>query len=107
MVPPILADVSTFNHELAEWTNDPFTNNLVPTWAYPPQSDHKSVCSFNPFLEVGDPQGNGATFVDYPTIEVPIGSVTYHLQQLVLWQWLADQVPSPLAAGIPSPIPRR
>jgi hypothetical protein len=36
LVPPIFADVSTFNHELAEWTNDPFVNNVVPTWIYPP-----------------------------------------------------------------------
>jgi hypothetical protein len=99
VVPPILADVSTFNHELAEWTNDPFTNNIVPTWAYPPASDPNAGCSFNPFLEVGDPQGNGATYVDFPTIEVLIGHVTYHLQQLVLWQWFADQVPSSAFGG--------
>ncbi len=99
IVAPIFADVSTFNHELAEWTNDPFTNNLVPTWAYPPSGDPASSCSFNPLLEVGDPQGNGATYVDYPAINVPVGSVTYHLQQLVLWQWFADQVPSSAYGG--------
>ena len=94
MVPPILADVSTFNHELAEWLNDPFTNNIVPTWNYPPPTDPLGTCSFNPFLEVGDPQGNGATYTDFPAIEVPVGGVTFHLQQLVLWQWFADQIPS-------------
>jgi hypothetical protein len=99
VVPPIFADVSTFNHELAEWTNDPFTNNLVPTWNYPPPSDPQASCSFNPFLEVGDPQGNGPTFSDFPAIEVAVGSVTYHLQQLVLWQWFADQIPSSAFGG--------
>jgi hypothetical protein len=99
MVPPILADVSTFNHELAEWLNDPFTNNVVPTWNYPPPTDPLGTCSFNPFLEVGDPQGNGATYTDFPAIEVPVGGVTFHLQQLVLWQWFADQIPSSAFGG--------
>jgi hypothetical protein len=99
IVPPIFADVSTFNHELGEWTNDPFTNNFVPDWNYPPPSDPQASCSLNPFLEVGDPQGNGPTYSDFPAIEVPVGSVTYHLQQLVLWQWFADQVPSSAFGG--------
>ncbi len=106
VVPPIFADVSTFNHELAEWTNDPFTNNLVPDWNFPPPTDPLASCSFNPLLEVGDPQGNGPTYPDFPAIEVPVGHVTYHLQQLVLWQWFADQIPSSAFGGwytFPSP----
>lgn len=99
LVPPIFADVSTFNHELAEWVNDPFGNNAVPTWNYPPPSDPQASCAFNPFLEVGDPQGNGPTFEDFPAIAVPVGGVTYHLQQLVLWQWFTDQVPSSAFGG--------
>jgi hypothetical protein len=96
---PLLADVSTFNHELTEWMNDPFVNNIVPTWFYPPTSDPKAVCSGNPFLEVGDPQGNGPTFADFPTAEVTLGGYTYHLQQVVLWQWFADEVPSSAFGG--------
>jgi hypothetical protein len=99
LVPPIFADVSTFNHELAEWTNDPFVNNVVPTWVYPPPSDPAATCSFNPLLEVGDPQGNGPTFADFPAANIPIGGVTYHLQQLVLWQWFTDEVPSSAYGG--------
>jgi hypothetical protein len=99
LVDPLFADVSTFNHELAEWTNDPFTNNATPDWFYPPPSDPATVCSGNPFLEVGDPQGNGPTFADFPTFQSTIGGVTYHLQQLVLWQWFADQVPSSAFGG--------
>ena len=98
-VSPLLADVSTFNHELLEWMNDPFANNVVPTWAYPPASDPRSTCSFNPLLEVGDPQGNGPTYNDFPTAPVVLGGVTYHLQQLVLWQWFADEVPSSAYGG--------
>jgi hypothetical protein len=99
LVDPLFADVSTFNHELAEWTNDPFTNNATPDWFYPPPSDPTTFCSGNPSLEVGDPQGNGPTFVDFPTFQSTIGGVTYHLQQLVLWQWFADQVPSSAFGG--------
>jgi hypothetical protein len=107
LVPPIFADVSTFNHELAEWTNDPFVNNVVPTWVYPPPSDPAAVCSGNNLLEVGDPEGNGPTFTDFPQANVPIAGVTYHLQQLVLWQWFTDQVPSSAFGGwFTFPIPQ-
>jgi hypothetical protein len=99
LVDPLFADVSTFNHELAEWTNDPFTNNATPDWFYPPPTDPATICSGNPLLEVGDPQGNGPTFADFPTFASTIGGVTYHLQQLVLWQWFADQVPSSAFGG--------
>jgi hypothetical protein len=99
LVPPIFADVSTFNHELAEWTNDPFVNNTVPTWMYPPADDPNTVCSGNPYLEVGDPQGNGPTYADFPAAQITVGGVTYHLQQLVLWQWFTDQVPSSAFGG--------
>jgi hypothetical protein len=98
-VSPLFADVSTFNHELAEWLNDPFVNNIVPNWAYPPSSDPASTCSGNPYLEVGDPQGNGPTFRDFPTIPVVLSGVTYHLQQVVLWQWFADEAPSSAYGG--------
>jgi hypothetical protein len=99
LVDPLFADVSTFNHELLEWMNDPFVNNQTPDWFYPPPTDPATVCSQNPFLEVGDPQGNGPTFADFPTFESKVQGVTYHLQQLVLWQWFADQIPSSAFGG--------
>lgn len=99
LVDPLFADVSTFNHELAEWLNDPFVNNATPDWYYPPASDPATTCSGNPFLEVGDPQGNGPTYPDFPTVPVTLSGVTYHLQQVVLWQWFADEVPSSAYGG--------
>lgn len=87
----LLADVSTFNHELGEWLNDPFVNNTVPTWTYPP---YNAECSFNNALEVGDPQGNGPQFNLFPTIPVKLKDVTYHLQDLVLLPWFSDEIPS-------------
>jgi hypothetical protein len=94
LVPPIFADVTTFNHELLEWMNDPFVNNVVPDWFYPPPGDPTTVCSGNNLLEVGDPQGNGPTYPDFSAFVSVVGGVSYHLQQLVLWQWFTDQVPS-------------
>ena len=99
LVDPIIADVSTFNHEELEWINDPFVNNVVPIWMYPPASDPNTVCSGNNLLEVGDPQGNGPTYPDFPTIVVPVRGVPYHLQQLVLFQWFTDEVPSSAENG--------
>lgn len=98
-VPPLLADVTTFSHELMEWVNDPFANNIVPTWTYPPISDPRSTCADNPFLEVGDPQGNGPTYEDFPAVSITLSGVTYHVQQLVLWQWFANEVPSSAYRG--------
>jgi hypothetical protein len=99
LVGPELADISTLNHESAELINDPFINNVVPTWMYPPASDPRTVCSGNPFLEVGDPQGNGPTFDDFPTVVVPLNGFNYHLQDLVMLPWFADEVPSSAQNG--------
>jgi hypothetical protein len=99
LVDPIFADVSTFNHENLEWFNDPFVNNIVPDWRYPPKGDPMAVCSHNTLLEVGDPEGNGPTFDDFPAVLVPINGVDYHLQDLVMLPWFADEVPSSAENG--------
>jgi hypothetical protein len=99
LVDPIIADVSTSNHENLEWFNDPFINNVVPDWRYPPESDPRAVCSGNTFLEVSDPQGNGPTLDDFPTVVVPIHGVDCHLQDLVMLPWFADEVPSSAQNG--------
>jgi len=99
LVDPLFADISTLNHEAGELINDPFINNIVPDWRYPPESDPRATCSFNPFLEVGDPQGNGATFDDFPTVVVSANNTNYHLQDLVMLPWFADEVPSSAENG--------
>jgi len=96
LVGDLLADVSTFNHELGEWLNDPYVNNIVPTWEYPPLNQ---LCSDNPFLEVGDPQGNGPQFAAFPTVVVPLNGYNYHLQDLVMLPWFAGEVPSSAFRG--------
>ena len=54
-------DVSALSHELAEWMDDPTTNN-------------NSACGI---YEVGDPLENTANYGDYP---YTVGGFTYHLQ---------------------------
>ena len=92
----LLADVSTFNHELGEWLNDPFVNNIVPLWEYPPLN---VTCADNPFLEVGDPQGNGPQFDSFPTVPIALNGYTYHLQDLVMLPWFAHERPSSAQNG--------
>lgn len=95
IVRDIIADVSTFNHELGEWLNDPYVNNIVPTWQYP----NIDLCSDNPFLEVGDPEGNGPNFEDFPTFPITLNGTAYHLQDLVMLPWFAGEVPSTAQNG--------
>jgi hypothetical protein len=99
MVGAELADISTLNHEIGEWLNDPYVNNAAPMWKYPPASDPNSTCADNPYLEVGDPQGDGATYTDFPTVVIPLHGYQYHLQDLVMLPWFADQKPSSAENG--------
>lgn len=95
LVGPLLADISTLNHEVGEWLNDPYVNNIVPLWNYP----NITVCGDNPFLEVGDPQGNGPNFADFPTIPISLNGFTYHLQDLVMLPWFTGESPSSAQNG--------
>ena len=74
----------------------PFVNNIVPLWAYPPSN---TVCANNPFLEVGDPQGNGPEFFLFPTVPIPLNGYTYHLQDVVMLPWFTGEVPSSAQNG--------
>ena len=91
----LLADVSTINHEIGEWLNDPYVNNLTPNWNFP----KSTICGQNGFLEVGDPQGNGPNFADFPTVPITLKGVTYHLQDLVMLPWFTGEVPSSAQNG--------
>jgi hypothetical protein len=95
LVGDLLADVSTLNHEIGEWLNDPYVNNIVPSWNFP----NMNVCGDNPFLEVGDPQGNGPNSFTFPTVPVRLNGYTYHLQDLVMLPWFAGEKPSTAQNG--------
>lgn len=99
LIDPQFADVSTLNHEMGELFNDPFINNAVPEWRNPPESDPRAGCAYTPLLEVGDPQHNNQTLFDFPVVPIFLDGVTYHLQDLVMLPWFADQVPSSAENG--------
>ena len=56
-------------------------------------------CAFNPLLEVGDPQHNNQTLRDFPVVAISVDGVTYHLQDLVMLPWFADEIPSSAENG--------
>src|SRR5258707_8550627 len=50
-------DINTLSHEVSEWVNDPFGDNIVPAWS--DIGDLVSTsCSYTSYLEVGDPLEN-------------------------------------------------
>jgi hypothetical protein len=60
-------DVSALSHEIGEWLDDPFTDNLVN-------------CRDNGIMEVGDPLEGESNFGGFP---YTLGGFTYNLQSLV------------------------
>jgi hypothetical protein len=61
-------DMSALSHEVAEWMDDPFTNNHVN-------------CNDNSILEVGDPL---ETLPEYGTFPVKVGKHTWHPQEMAM-----------------------
>lgn len=70
-------DVSIMSHEINEWQDDPFGNNLVPAWGHIGQD---AACQGN--LEVGDPL-TGTALKTIPFF----GSLNYHVQELAYFSW--------------------
>jgi hypothetical protein len=89
-----LQDVAALSHETSESLNDPFGNNIVPTWEFP---NNPGACQAN--LETGDP------VEVLPTATVPIsvkekGQVfQYHPQTEALLQWFQIGEPSNAIGG--------
>lgn len=83
---PTVADVLPLSHEISEWLNDPFINNVVPPWQNP---DGSGTCGGN-FLETGDPV-EVLNNIGFP---VTLGGFTYHPQSEALLQWFERKVPS-------------
>jgi hypothetical protein len=89
--PTIFADVQALSHELAELTNDPFVNNVVPSYQLPgaPAGACQNV------LEDGDVIEN----LPHPDFPVTINGFTYHPQNEALLQWFEGQSPSTAIGG--------
>jgi hypothetical protein len=82
-------DVLPLSHEVSEWLNDPFANNLVPPWEFPDNLGCQGL------LETGDP------IEVLPNDEFPItlSGFTYHVQNEALLQWFSREVPSSAIGG--------
>lgn len=76
-------DINGLSHEVAEWYNDPFVDNVTPNW----QSPIAPQYGCNNFLEVGDPLV-GVTFI------VRTDHKNYHPQDEAFFSWFAQQTPS-------------
>jgi len=76
-------DIAVGAHEIAEWLDDPYVNNVAPSWGHTGQ-----VGDCVDILEVGDPLSGTLTTVD------GANGVTYHPQELAFFSWFYEQSPS-------------
>jgi hypothetical protein len=80
-----IEDITALSHEVAEWYQDPLTQNVVPPWPQP-----GSGACFSNIMEVGDAIQN---FPDLSFV-VKMGDVEYHPQDVALFSWFSRQSPS-------------
>ena len=73
---------AVLSHEVAEWANDPYGNNLTRPWGHIGQV---TGCQAN--LEVGDPLSG-------TDLSVTSGGFTYGVQELAFFSWFYRQKPS-------------
>jgi hypothetical protein len=83
-------DAVALSHEIAEWINDPFGDNMTPPWQQP---GAPGSCQNN--LETGDPI-EGLPTAPYP---VSLHGYTYHPQNEALLQWFTRESPSSAIDG--------
>ena len=87
-------DVAAVAHEVAEWADNPFGDNQVPTWGYVGQdrnADGTGLCQSD--LEVADP------LTDKLFQSITTGPTTYHVPDLAFASWFFRQSPSPAQNG--------
>lgn len=84
--PTIFTDIFPISHELGETLNDPFVNNVTPTYQVPGQP--AGVCQNH--LEDGDIVEGTPN----PSFPVTLNGFTYHPQTLGLLQWFEGITPS-------------
>jgi hypothetical protein len=83
-----IADIHALSHEVQEWYDDPFVNNLVDPWLTPTAPQYGCTS----YLETGDP------VVGYG-FEVAVNGTTYHPEDEVHYSWFARETPSRAAQG--------
>jgi hypothetical protein len=83
-----IADIHALSHEVQEWYDDPFVNNIVDPWLTPTAPQYGCTS----YLETGDP------VVGYG-FKVTLGGITYHPEDEVHFSWFARESPSRAAQG--------
>jgi hypothetical protein len=94
---PGFQDVTALSHETSEAFNDPFGDNLVPTWQFPGQPPTSKVCQGN--LETGDPVEVLPTATVGIFLKDKNQSFLYHPQTEALLQWFEMGTTSDAIAG--------
>ncbi len=84
-----VADIHGLSHEVQEWIDDPFVNNVINPWLTPTAPQYGCTSD----LETGDP------VVGYGfTVTMPNG-ISYHPEDEVHFSWFARQATSQAAQG--------
>jgi len=84
-----IADIHGLSHEVQEWYDDPFVNNLVNPWLTPTAPQYGCTA----YLETGDPVVGYGFKVPMPN------GITYHPEDEVHLSWFARQDPSQAEQG--------
>ncbi len=87
----VFSDINALSHEIAEATDDPFGNNITPSYQVP--GAPAGTCQNN--LEIGDVIENLSP--DYTS--VTLHGFTYHPQTMGLLQWFEGRSPSDAIGG--------
>lgn len=78
-----IADIHGLSHEVQEWYDDPFVNNIVTPWLTPTAPQYGCTA----YLETGDPVvGYGFT--------IKLNGTTYHPEDEAHFSWFAHEIPS-------------
>jgi hypothetical protein len=83
-----IADIHALSHEVQEWYDDPFVNNIVNPWLTPTAPQYGCT----PYLETGDP------VVGYG-FKITLNGTTYHPEDETHFSWFAREIPSRAASG--------
>lgn len=89
--PGTFADVNPLSHEIIEAVDDPFGNNITPSYQIP--NTPPGTCQNN--LEIGDVTENFSP--DY--LPITLHGFTYHPQSMGLLQWFEGITPSNAIGG--------
>jgi hypothetical protein len=93
---PFIADIHALSHEIAEWADDPFVNNVVDPWLTPTAPQYGCT----DLLETGDPVvGIGFNMPGNTYDNGPLADGTWHPEDEVFLPWFARESPSTSEGG--------